>query len=195
MLKSYLQQVSQTFSHSDAREESFYDDLKNLIQAYAEDQGKKKIHITVLPKKTEAGNPDFRIWDGMQHIVGYVEAKTPETNLDVVEDSKQLKRYLETFPNLILTNFYEFRLYRDGERVEKIQIARSFISKKLKTVPPVEHEKEFLTLLGKFFAFSLPKVFSAEKLAEELARRTRFLRDEVITIELEPFKSRLMRYI
>lgn len=185
MLKPYLQQVSQTLSHGDAREESFYDDLKNLLQAFAEDQGKKKIHITVLPKKTEAGNPDFRIWDGMQHIVGYVEAKTPDSNLDVVEDSEQLKRYRETFPNLILTNFYEFRLYRDGEKIETVQIARLFISKKLKTVPPVEHEKEFLTLLEKFFAFSLPKVFNAEKLAEELAKRTRFLRDEVITIELE----------
>ncbi len=121
----------------------------------------------------------------MQHIVGYVEAKTPDTNLDLTEDSEQLKRYRETFPNLILTNFYEFRLYRDGEKIETVQIARSFISKKLKTVPPVEHEGQFLTLLEKFFAFSLPKVFSAEKLAKELAKRTRFLRDEVITIELE----------
>ncbi len=35
------------------------------------------------PKKTEAGNPDFRVWDGKQHITGYIEAKDPAIeNLD-----------------------------------------------------------------------------------------------------------------
>lgn len=34
--------------------------------------GKKNISITTLPKKTEAGNPDFRVWDGRQHIVGRI---------------------------------------------------------------------------------------------------------------------------
>ncbi len=185
MLKEYLSQISKTLAHGDAREESFYGDLKNFLKEFAIAEGKKKIDITVLPKKTEAGNPDFRVWDGMQHIVGYIEAKAPDSNLDTFEESTQLKRYRGTFPNLILTNFYEFRLYRNGELVDKVQIARSFISKKLKTVPPVENEEKFLALLGKFFTFSLPKVFTAEQLATELAKRTRFLRDEVITIEME----------
>lgn len=45
------------------------------------------------------GNPDFRIWDGKQHIVGYIEAKAPTTeNLDLIERSEQLKRYRNTFP-------------------------------------------------------------------------------------------------
>ncbi len=77
---------------------------------------KKNIHITPQPKKTEAGNPDFRIWDGKQHITGYIEAKDPSIeNLDRIEDTEQLKRYLHTFPNLILTNFVGFRLYRNRE--------------------------------------------------------------------------------
>jgi hypothetical protein len=41
----------------------------------------------------------------MQHIVGYIEAKDPSTeNLDSIETTEQRKRYLATFPNLILTN-------------------------------------------------------------------------------------------
>lgn len=185
MLKDYLKNISDTLARGDAREESFYGDLKNFLMAYAGSTGRKKVDITVLPKKTEAGNPDFRIWDGLQLIVGYVEAKTPDANLDVIETSEQLKRYRSTFPNLLLTNFYEFRLYRDGEKVDSVMIARSFISKKLQHLPPVENEEKFFTLLEKYFAFSLPKVFTAEQLAKELAKRTRFLRDEVITIELE----------
>jgi len=89
-----------------------------------------------------------------------------------------------TFPNVILTDFYEFRLYRDGSLVEKTFIGRPFIAEKLKTHPPIENEKDFLNLFDKFLSFSLPKVFSAETLAIELAKRTRFLKEEAIHQEL-----------
>ena len=86
---------------------------------------------------------------------------------------------------MILTNFYEFRLYRDGELIDKVTIARSVIARKLRTVPPVENENHFYELLNKFFSFSLPMVRTAKALALELAKRTRFLRDEIISIELD----------
>jgi predicted helicase len=95
-----------------------------------------------------------------------------------------LKRYISTFPNLILTNFYEFRLYRNGQRVAHVLLARQYIPTKLKTIPLAEHTAEFLALLEKFFQFSLPTKFTAESLAKELATRTRFLRDQVIKEEL-----------
>ncbi len=185
MLSEYLKKLTDTTLQGDAREESYYPHLSSFVEKFASTTGKSKIQITTLPKKTEAGNPDFRIWDGQQKIVGYIEAKKPGENLDVIENSEQLKRYRSVFPNLILTDFYEFRLYRNGQPVDKTFIGRSFIAKKLKTVPPVENEEKFLAFLEKFFSFSLPKVFTAESLASELAKRTRFLRDEVVTIELE----------
>ena len=185
MLKSYLKEISEVASRGGAREESYYSILERLLQEYAASVDKKNIHITTLPKKTDAGNPDFRIWDGNQHIVGYIEAKTPTTEyLDQIETTGQLKRYLKTFPNLILTNFLEFRLYRNGELIDKVLIGRPFVMHKLKTVPPVEKESDFLLLLEKFFSFSLPKFYDAESLARALADKTRFLRDEVVTQEL-----------
>ncbi len=185
MLKTYLKQIADTSIRGDAREESYYPVLKDLLNEYSTSTGKKKIHITILPKKTEAGNPDFRIWDGKQHITGYVEAKDPSVeNLDRIEDTGQLKRYLHTFPNLILTNFLEFRLYRNGVRTDKVLIGRPYWLSKVKTTPPVEKESEFLELMEKFFSFSIPKVYDAKTLAIELAKRTRFLKDEVIAQEL-----------
>jgi len=186
MLKAYLKRIADTSNRGDAREESFYPALAELFNAYAVSTDKKSIQITSQPKTTEAGNPDFRVWDGKQHVVGYIEAKAPTVDyLDQTETTGQLKRYLHTFPNLILTNFFEFRLYRNGELLKMAQIARPFVVHKLKTVPTVEHEAEFLNLLEKFFSFSLPKVYDAKTLAIELAKRTRFLRDEVIAQELE----------
>ena len=61
----------------DAREESYYSSLEDLFKTYAGAVSRSKVHITTLPKKTDAGNPDFRIWDGKQNIVGYIEAKQP----------------------------------------------------------------------------------------------------------------------
>ena len=160
MLKAYLKEIFEKASRGDAREESYYSCLEDLLDRYKEHQGLKNIHITTLPKKTEAGNPDFRIWDGKQHIVGYIEAKAPPFNsplnkgghrgvehLDQIETTDQLKRYLQTFPNLILTNFSEFRLYRNGELTDRVLISRPFIIHKLKTIPPVEKEAEFFNLL------------------------------------------------
>jgi hypothetical protein len=185
MLKDYLKNLLDVTFHGDAREESYYSTLEDLLREYADAAGIKNTHVTTLPKKTEAGNPDFRIWDGQQHIIGYIEAKDPSVeHLDQIETTEQLKRYLATFPNLILTNFYEFRLYRNGALTDCVRIGRPFIARRLKTAPPVEQETEFLNLLEKFFSFSVPKAYDARSLAVELARRTRFLKDAVIAEEL-----------
>lgn len=120
-----IRSLASVNAHGDAREESFYGSLQVLLQRYAESTGRSDAHVTVLPKKAEAGNPDFRVWDGRAEITGYIEAKHPsEGNLDAIEASEQLRRYRATFPNLILTNFFEFRLYRDGEFVSRVETAR-----------------------------------------------------------------------
>ncbi len=191
LLKEYFKNLVEVASRGDAREESFYEVLKNLLNEYTSSILGKKFHVTTLPKQTEAGNPDFRIWDGKQHIVGYIEAKAPGVeDLDRVAHSEQLKRYFDTFPNLILTNFFEFRLYREGTLIEKVLTGRPYVMTDLGKIPPVENENEFLSLLEKFFSFSLPKVYNAKKLAVELAKRTRFLRDEVIAEELREEESK-----
>jgi type I restriction-modification system DNA methylase subunit len=183
LIKAYLKEISTITAQGDAREESYYPALKQFLESYPLEKG-RKTQVTVLPKKTEAGSPDFRVWDGKDFIVGYIEAKTPGTNLDQIETSKQLQRYLSTFPNLILTDFYEFRLYRDGKLMQNATIARQFTARVLKTTPQVEQAEQFQALMEQFFGFKLPRSFTAESLAVELAKRTRFLRDEVISQEL-----------
>ena len=185
MIKKYLSNLFKTYQKGDAREESYYEHLADFLKDYSQIQRKKEIDVTILPKKTEAGNPDFRIWDGKQKIIGYIEAKDLGVDLDKVEDSEQLERYLATFPNVILTNFTEFRLFRNGERIEKISIARPFVIKKLSSVPPIENEDKLFELLERFFDFSLPKTYTAKTLAVELAKRTKFLKDEIVTEELK----------
>jgi len=195
MLRSYLKKIYEIIQRGDAREETYYSTLEKLLEEYSESINKKDIKITTLPKQTEAGNPDFRVWDGKQHIVGYLEAKKPGSNLDDIEISEQLKRYNSTFPNLILTNFTEFRLYRDGRLMDKISLCRPFIIYQLDTIPPLENTEQFLKLLESFFSFSLPKIYNAKTLAVELAKRTRFLKNEVIEEELREEENNKQGFI
>ncbi|MDD2230911.1 MAG: DNA methyltransferase, partial [Candidatus Cloacimonetes bacterium] len=185
IFKGYLANLQVTLNKGDAREESFYEHIKTLLLQYAELTAKKKPDITVLPKATEAGNPDFRVWDGKNHITGYIEAKAPSVfHLDQIETSEQLKRYLKVFPNLILTNFYEFRLFQHGIMICSATIGRAANAINLHKAPPLEQIEQFAYLLERYFAFSLPAIDNPKSLAKELAKRTRFLRDEIIAIEL-----------
>ena len=164
----------------DAREESFYRALADMLGEMARAAGKTNIHVTTLPRPTEGGNPDFRLWNGSDRIVGYIEAKPPkEERLDSIQNTEQLKRYRSTFPNLILTNFLEFRLYRDGDLVETVQAGRPLILNAARTTPPLENQDELYALLDRFLGFALPQTFTAESLAVELAKRTRLLRDVI----------------
>lgn len=185
MLQDYINGIFARSKTGDATEPTYYSDLENLINKWATKNVNKKVSVTPLPKKTEAGNPDFRIWDGKQHIIGYIEAKAPTVeDLRVIETTDQLKRYRSTFPNLMLTNFLEWRLYRDGELIDKVMLGRPLIFNKARTAPQAEQTEAFDNLLSKFFSFSIPKTYTAKTLATELAKRTRFLRDEVIAEEL-----------
>ncbi|MFH1196066.1 MAG: type ISP restriction/modification enzyme [bacterium] len=193
MIDNYLKKLSEQYASGDSREESFYDSLKQLIVEHSETK-RKKIHVTILPKKTDAGNPDFKISDNHNRVIGYIEAKTIGADLDKFEHTDQLQRYINTFPNVILTNFTDFRLYRDGKFVDKVFIARSMIIKKLETVPPSENVSEFFELLERFLSYSIPKSFNAKSLAVELAKRTRFLKDQVIAEELRSGDKNLIGF-
>lgn len=185
MLKTYLKKIYEIANLGDATEVTYYSTLQVLLEKYVDSVSRKNLHIIQLPKKTDAGNPDFKIREGEQNLVGYIEAKAPNVgDLDGMEESEQLKRYRRTFPNLILTNFLEFRLYRNGSLEDKVSISRPF-NNEIKSIPSVEREDSFFKLFEKFFSFSLPKVYDAEALAKELAKWTRYLRDEVIIQELK----------
>jgi len=183
LLTQYLKDIADTEKHGDAREETYYPALKTLFSGFPLEKG-RRTDVTQLPKQTEAGNPDFRVWDGDHFIVGYIEAKAPGTNLDQAETSEQLERYLNTFPNVILTDFYEFRLYRNGIMIDRAIIGQHFTARTLKTTPALENIDAFENLANRFFSFKLPKTFTAESLAVELAKRTRFLRDQVVAEDL-----------
>jgi hypothetical protein len=74
LLKGYLQHRTEVAQHGDATEESFYGALNQMLEEVAKATGRPQVHVTTLPKSTDAGNPDFRLWNGADRIIGYIEA-------------------------------------------------------------------------------------------------------------------------
>ncbi len=180
IFSTYFNDLAAVARRGDAREESFYRALEDMLKEAARATGRTHVHVTTLPRPTAGGNPDFRVWNGTDRIIGYIEAKKPtEERLDIIEDSEQLQRYRSTFPNLILTNFLEFRLYRNGVRAETVLAGRPMMLNTLRITPPLEKPNELYALLDHFLDFALPKTVTAESLAVQLAKRTRHLRDVI----------------
>ena len=180
-VEKYLAAVAAQAKRGDAREESYYDALKSLFEDAGPLLSNAHTSLTVLPRETEAGNPDMRVWSDDQHVTGYVECKEPgDTNLDRVEASEQLQRYLGAFPNVILTNFLEFRLYRNGEALGLPVVIANGQLLGVSGGLPFQHEEDFRTLLERFFDFALPQTYTAQTLAVALAVRTRYLKDQVV---------------
>jgi type I restriction-modification system DNA methylase subunit len=180
-VERYLGAVAQQYHRGDAREESYYDVLKQLWEELGSQLSSAHATLTVLPRQTEAGNPDMRVWSDQQHITGYIEAKEPkETNLDRIEVSEQLKRYRAAFPNVILTNFLEFRLYRFGQPMGQPVTIGSLQALQASMKVPLQHEDQFRELVERFFDFQLPKEYISQTLAVALADRTRFLQRQVL---------------
>jgi hypothetical protein len=166
-LLGYLNRIYDRERRGESREESFYPDLLDLLRRFGEERGLADLRVTLIPRKTEDCLLDFQVWRG-ERIAGYIEAKRPGTNLDPVEGSVQLQRYRRTFPNLILTNFREFRLYRYGKPALRAQAAAL-----------ADGLERFLQLLELFTDFESPASASTAVLAERLAGRTRILAERI----------------
>lgn len=192
-LSTYFKEIHKIYIGGDFREESFYSALKSLIEECSKlFPLQETAGVLVLPKKTEAGIPDFRIGkDG--EIIGYIEAKPPDEDLRRIEDAEQLQKYRNSLPNLILTNFLEFRLYRNGNLIEPIvEVGRQFTLQNLRFPPVPEKLDLFYELLQKFFSFSTPKIQKSSDLSVELANRTRFL-EHILQEELSKENEEVTR--
>jgi type I restriction-modification system DNA methylase subunit len=188
ILTAYLKEIHEIYAEGNFREESFYSSLEKLFEECSPFfSSEAEIKIRVLPKKTEVGIPDFLIRKNGE-IIGHIEAKLPGSNLQAEEESEQLQRYRDALSNLILTNFLELRLFRDGKPIDNVEICKFSALQGLK-LPVPEKVDLFFNLLDKFYSFSIPEIRSANELAVVLAKKTKFLKsilEEMFEKESEP---------
>lgn len=140
-MDQYLHEITQKFARVDAgtakgREMIYRSDFENLLkQIFHTDSKVKEINHD---STNDGGNkPDFVVSKNSVPIL-YIEAKDIGINLDKVEKSEQMDRYFG-YQNLVLTDYLEFRFYRNGEKYgEPISIA-SYNIKDRTIVPKPEN--------------------------------------------------------
>ncbi len=151
--------------------------LKSLIESLA-----SGVTATNEPKHVECGAPDFVVSRNAQHgpmTLGYIEAKDVGKDLDdEVKRPDQMKRYLSALPNLILTDYLEFRWYVDGEHRQSARLAR--VSKTGKLVAEKDGANAVTDLLTSFLAHEGEPISTPKELALRMARLTHLIRDIIV---------------
>jgi len=170
---AYLKSIQKNLQKGSER--SHYPALKNLI-----DDRDRGIDAVIEETGNKAGVPDFTV-NRRELLVGYIEAKDIDLDLDQVEKTEQLQRYREAFPNLILTNYLEFRWYVNGQpRLKEVLAEKNEQKLTLKSPDQVA------ALLEQFLNYSGEIISSPGQLAEQMARLTKAIRLAVTTaMELE----------
>ena len=126
--------------------------------------------------KAENGNkPDFVVLKNDIPIL-YIEAKDIGVSLDKVEKSEQMSRYYG-YANLVLTDYVEFRFYRNGIRYEEpIKIADYNIRNRT-IVPIAENYEHVAKTLLDFTQSHKEPIRSGKHLAKIMGGKAQRIRD------------------
>ena len=171
-LSGYLGAVQKTLSGGYASEGSHYPTLKTLLELLGD-----RTTATSLPSRIECGAPDF-IVTRSSATIGYVEAKDIGRSLDEAEKTEQLKRYLASLSNLILTDYLEFRWYVNGERRLAARLGTLTAEGKIKR--DSASIQAVTELLSDFLAHKAEAVGTPKELAMRMARQAHLIRNLII---------------
>lgn len=169
--------------------------LEALLNTFATEAGSRGIKVQHEPPRAAAkGAPDFKITQrGM--MLGYVEVKRFDANLDQVRKSEQIKRYRELSDNILLTNYREFMwIGAEGVRGHETLLHQHELEGRNPRVPP-ERARAVAELIAHFFSSAPQGIGRSQQLALALAARSRLLREaltrELVRQDAEDQKGRL----
>ncbi len=172
LIKRYLTEVVEQFNSGQAKEHAYRPALQRLMSNFDD------IIVVNDPKRSEHGAPDFVFLKKSNHkiIKGYAEAKDITVDLDRIEKTDQMKRY-HAYASLFLTDYLEFRFFRNGEKYKTIRIGE-VKNGKLHKMP--ENAESLISELEAFLSQAPEKITNGLRLAQIMGGRARRIRDNVI---------------
>ena len=185
LFREYITDIQQNLNLGNATEHTHRPAFKDFLESTY-----NEVIATNEPGRIECGAPDFSISKGSdsgQLTIGYIEAKDIDVDLVAIErdsqranpatpNGKQLKRYIQALPNLILTNYTDFRWYTDGELRLTARLAEHSDSKLSVSNDDIAQADE---ILSAFLSRSPESVSNSMDLAKRMARLTHMVRDIV----------------
>jgi len=172
---NYIQSISSKFSHVETSEMGYRADFEILLKGIFESINVKRVDHDA--KARQGNKPDFIVINKDVPIL-YIEAKDIGVSLDKVEKSDQMKRYYG-YTNLVLTDYIEFRFYRNGLPYEEpIKIASYDSTNRTITPLPQNYEHAAKTLLD-FTQSQKEPIKSGKHLSKIMGGKAQRIRDNI----------------
>lgn len=183
-VSEYLSDIIREFNTGVAKEHSYRPALKALFESIAD-------NITAInePARSTFGAPDFLI-KHKENTIGFVEAKDIGIcRLDNLSDREieQKERYLDALPNLIYTDYLEFRFFRNGKETARVRIA-DFDGNSI--IAQTDKFQSLIDLLKDFYIVKSATIKSPLKLAELMAGKARLIADVIKNALTEQFDNK-----
>ncbi len=171
LLHTYVRSIETAYRTGHATEHTYRSDLQRLIETLAPG-------VTAInePKRIACGAPDL-IVTRQQTPLGYIETKDIGISLNQVERSDEMKRYLESLGNLILTDYLEFRWYVAGQPRMHVRLTKTNAKAKWQADP--DGLQQFGSLLQSFMLAPIPTITSPKDLAMRMAALAQLIRDTI----------------
>ncbi len=136
----------------------------------------EKIKILHEPKREgKFGSPDFKI-SNESGIIGYIENKKIDDDLNKTIKSKQIKKYRNLSDNILLTNYLDFIWLKD-DTIQKESLCNIFDLQNKKYQLDTDNILKVQKLIESFFSQAPQGISTAKELAIALAIRGENLKD------------------
>lgn len=168
---TYVEGLREKLKTGQAREHAYRSVFEKFILALD-----IQAHPLNEPKRSKVGAPDFAFTHS-DLILGYAETKDLGADLDRVEKSEQMERYLVGYSNLILTDYLEFRFFKNGTKYGDLIRIGTLSGERI-----LPNQKVFSELVGALqdFLTSPPeRIKSGKRLAKIMGGKARRIRDNV----------------
>ncbi len=163
VIHTYLQDIARHLQAGNSTEHTHRPALQTLLQSLLPDY-----HITNEPRRIACGAPDFEIAKHSEPI-GHIEAKDIGVDLNKVQKSEQLQRYLPALHNLLLTDYLEFRWFVNGEYQPDFTVKLASVAKNGQLIINTEAVNRFENLIKTFVETQIITLNSPEDLAKKMA--------------------------
>lgn len=197
IINNYLNSIK-NMSEKD-KEHTHRSALENLLNEIKEHTGNNskagmfaKIKIVHEPNNDKEGRgaPDFR-FEINSLIVGYIENKRVNANLDEIIKSEQIKKYLELSDNIIITDYLRFiRIDKNGNITSEVRLCelselknynKAFMQSKQFNLK--EKTNKLFEIFKLFLSHKPKQINSAKEFANALAERTKLLKNSLLEME------------
>ena len=113
-LENYYANIRSKYASAIANEHTLRTDLENLLNVFKPEN--VRIFQEAKKEEYEQGTPDFKVFARIDPkeklsynlLIGYIETKKLNENLDKIRKTEQIRKYLEVSPNIILTDYNRF---------------------------------------------------------------------------------------